>query len=424
MQFKEDETRFIVVAAGRRSRKTLIGKRKVIERAITHPDTRHFLSAPTNQQAKAIFWQDLKQYTTFLRKYKNETQMMVRLLNDSEIHVAGLDKPERIEGSPWHSGLITEYASVKSHAWTDHLRPVFSDTNGWCILEGVPEGRNHFYDQALYAAGGVLPETQPIAGAYATNPDDPEWAFYSWFSADVLTDKEIAAVKRQLDARTYQQEYEAQFLSYEGVMYYTFSPANVSAEIAQVDPSSPLYLTCDFNKQPMVWEVAQPFYYAGQKALKFVGEVAIPYNAKTPHAVKAFLDQYQTHRRKTVYITGDASANYEDHKSHTTDYLLIREALEDAGWHVKITVPSKNPSVNNRTNLVCAMLESYTGERTLFAHPDCAYLIRDWERVEGDGKGGKEKDADKWLTHASDAADYLLWQQFKDLYFQQRVVQS
>ena len=57
--------RFITVVAGRRSGKTEVLKRKLVLKALesirdaSWKDPRFLCGAPTRQQAKAIFWQDL-----------------------------------------------------------------------------------------------------------------------------------------------------------------------------------------------------------------------------------------------------------------------------------------------------------------------------------------------------------------------------
>ena len=149
------------------------------QHALVNSDHRYFHGAPTRMQAKQIFWKDLKDYTyAFREKPPNETELYVTLLNGTEIHVIGLDKPERIEGQPWNGCHITEIGNVKESAWPENIRPVLSDTNGFAYLDGVPEGRNHYYDLALNACGGVLPTTFPIKGAYAENPEEKEWCYY------------------------------------------------------------------------------------------------------------------------------------------------------------------------------------------------------------------------------------------------------
>jgi len=230
-----DKHRFIVNPAGRRSRKTLIAKRKIFLYALENPKYRYFHGAPTHKQAKDIFWNDLKAYSQYFRIDKSETDLMVKLLNGAEIHIIGLDKPERIEGQLWHGCHITEFGNIKDGAWEENIRPILSDTKGFAILDGVPEGRNHYYDKALYSAGGALPETKEYDGAYAESPDDSEWVYYSWFSSDVLDQSEIEAVKNHMDERTFRQEYQGSFEAYEGLAYYNFGLHNFRMKLFRLE---------------------------------------------------------------------------------------------------------------------------------------------------------------------------------------------
>lgn len=195
----ESGARFRVVPAGRRSGKSERAKRYVLKQAydtarnrLAWPDPRFFLAAPTREQAKHIFWQDLKMMvrSDFLER-KSETELWVRLKWGAEIWVVGMDKPERIEGRPWDGGVLDEFANMKPFAFDSNVRPALADRKGWCWLIGVPEGRNHYYDLHLYALSG----------------NDPEWATFSWPSADILDPMEVEAARRQLDPVVFDQEF-------------------------------------------------------------------------------------------------------------------------------------------------------------------------------------------------------------------------
>lgn len=424
LRFYDDLHRFIVCSASRRSRKTIIGDRKILtdpgRGAMVTPDHAYYLLAPTHRQAKKIYWDRLKRNTRyFWAKRASETDLTVFLKNGSMVSVDGLDKPERIEGQtdpPIKGVHITEVGNTKPDFWNYHIRPILSDTNGFAILEGVPEGRNHYYKMALYAAGGIIPDTLPMLGAYGKNLDDEEWSFHSWYSSDVLPEKEITAMRLQMDERSFRQELEGEFVSYEGYLYYTFSDENVNAEKAKRDPDNPLYLTCDFNKSPMVWEVNQVYFDNGLKCLKTVGEMSMSFNAKTEALATKFVTDYSDHRKKLVYLTGDASGNYESQKDHTTDYQLTSDVLIGGGWNVLPEIAPTNPSINNRVNVFCSMIKNISGKIRYYVHPDCKYLINDLRSNEGDGKGAKDK-TDPEQTHGSDAQDYLVWLLFKNEFF-------
>src|SRR5699024_8965208 len=115
----------------------------------------YFLAAPTRDQAKRIFWDDIKRLTLSVThpRQPSQSDMIVFMPNGTEIHVVGLDKPERMEGTPWTGGVIDEIANVKSTAWAENIFPALNtynparpDYRPWCWLIGVPEGLNHYYD--------------------------------------------------------------------------------------------------------------------------------------------------------------------------------------------------------------------------------------------------------------------------------------
>ena len=127
-----------------------------------NPGERYFAAAPTRDQAKKIFWQDLKMLTFAtvpgLGHKISETELIITLPNTTEIHVLGLDKPERIEGVVWTGGGIDEIADVKKEALHVNVMPALDtvdprrpDYRAWCWFLGVPDGLNHYYTLCEYA---------------------------------------------------------------------------------------------------------------------------------------------------------------------------------------------------------------------------------------------------------------------------------
>lgn len=398
-QYYSDLHRFLVVSAGRRSRKTLIGARKVLLRALENPGKRYFHAAPTERQAKAIFWEGphsglLRNIPRQLIKKTNATDLYVKLLNNAEIHVAGLDKPSRIEGRPWDGCHITEMADVKPQAWQENIRPLLSDTNGFAILDGVPEGRNHYYDKALYAAGGAIPATVPLLGAYAENQLDHEWAFYSWFSSDVLSAAEIAAVKRELDERTYRQEYEGSFEGAEGLAYYAFSKDNL--KLVQRNETAFIHIGMDFNVDPMTATLCE----VASDTVNQWGEVYLR-NSNT-YEMAAHLKSKYDPRKCVIYP--DATGSARESNATSSDIKI----LKDAGFTVKENF--RNPRQRDRVNAVNGRLKSMSGQVRYFINPQtCPKTINDLNKMEiyPDGRLNKEQEK-QGIGHISDALGYLV----------------
>lgn len=394
-----DAHRFIVLPAGRRSRKTLICKRKVFYPAMENPGYRYFHGAPTRQQAKQIFWDDLKKYTRpYWMNRPNETELYVKLLNNSEIHVIGLDRPERIEGQPWNGCHITEIGNVRESAWTENIRPVLSDTKGFALLDGVPEGRNHYYDIALYATGGALPKTKPIEGAFKENPEDKEWCYYSWFSSDVLDAEEIESNRRIMDPKTFRQEYEGSFESYKGLAYYTFGDHNFAD--VQRDWQSPISVGMDFNVNPMtatLGTIRKKIYYQW-------GEIFME-DSNTFEMVDTLLE-YVDHPNE-IHIYPDSTGEHDGSNATRSDIAMLKKA----GFiiHAK----TKNPFIKDRVNSVNSVLKDMGKQTRYFINPKtCPKTINDFNKVtrQPDGRINKDK-SDKesqLLTHISDALGYLI----------------
>ena len=112
-----------LVPAGRRSGKTERFKRFLVKQAMRVPG-QYFAAAPTHDQAKKIFWADLcaLALASLQCRAPNISERIIYLDNGSEIHVLGLDKPQRIEGIPWKGGGIDEFADIKAIAGIEYRR--------------------------------------------------------------------------------------------------------------------------------------------------------------------------------------------------------------------------------------------------------------------------------------------------------------
>jgi hypothetical protein len=399
-QYFADNHRFLICSAGRRSRKTLIGSRKVLIHALTNPGKRYFLGAPTRAQAKDIFWTGKFSGLQMilprpLISSESHSDLWIRLPNGAEIHVVGLDKPQRIEGQPWDGCLITEMADVKPQAWGMNIRPALADTNGFAILDGVPEGRDAYYDMAVRAAGGVIPATKPLTGAYAINPEDKDWAFYSWFSADVLTAAEIEAVKGESDERTYRQEYEGSFEGEEGRAYYAFGADNLIPNA----PTKPLqvHVGMDFNVDPMTAAICD---VSGDTVTQY-DEVYLRHS-NTYEMVKHLIEVKHLDPAMTT-IYPDSTGAAESSNAHLSDLAI----LKNAGF--KIKAHPANPRQRDRLAAVNTRCRSSNGIVRFFVQHHCKKTINDLNKVQvmPDGRLDKTQ-KDTGLTHISDGLGYLI----------------
>ena len=416
--------RFNVVPAGRRSGKTeIVGKRKILLRALcAHdrqsqyyspwPDARFFVAAPTRDQVKRIYWSDLKAMSPVwsLLRPPNESQLILSYINGAEIHLLGMDRPERIEGTPWNHGVLDEYGNMKPQTWPEHVRPALSDRLGGCDFIGVPEGRNHYYELDRAAKRRIIESER--------KGEPCDWATFWWPSKDILPPSEIAAAMEDLDELTFQQEYEASFINFSGRAYYTFLE-NRNAAALTYDPRGDLIFMFDFNVAPGVAAVGQEQMLPSipsRAGTGIIGEVFIPRASNTPMVVRRLINDWGEHQGR-IFCYGDYSGDNDSPAAVLgTSWQLIKEALwahygtERVYFRVK-----PNPKERDRVNSVCARCCSLDGSVRLMVDPSRApYTFRDFEGVtvvQG-GSGELDKKTDPSLTHLTDAVGYYVWREF------------
>lgn len=349
--------RFPVVPAGRRSGKTERAKRFLAKEAMRCDGKRFFAAAPTRDQVKKIYWHDLKLLTlaSLHDKPPSESELILYLPNDAEIHLIGLDRPERIEGVLWHGGVIDEIADLRygDVAWKENILPALNTFNpsdphyrAWCWLIGVPDGLGHYYDLAKYAEAGT----------------DPDWALFHWKSAEILPPDVIAAAKRTMSARQFRQEYEAAFEGATGRIYEDYSRENQTAET--IKPHEQLMWMHDQNFTPLSSAVG----VRRDDALYLLDEIVLT-SAVSKQSALEFVDKFKSHENKHVLIYGDPAGQAGEKHGHASDYTDIEGVLKANGWAYTRKVKPAHPAIKDRQNAVRAKIKTADGKRSLFVNP-------------------------------------------------------
>ena len=388
-----DDIRFKVVPAGRRSGKTFHAKRILVLEAMRKKGT-YFACAPTYGQAKKIFFKDIEDLvpTWFKSKDSSKTELTHYLKNGSEISIVGLDKPARFEGVPWTGGIIDEIADVKETAWAENIRPALDTIglNTWCILTGVPDGLNFYYD--LYQ--------------YALTANDPEWKGYTWKSSDILSAKVIDAAKRQLSPRQFRQEYEAAFENATGRVYDDYTVDNHTDKV--FDPALGHILWChDFNFTPLSSAIMQQ-----QDDKIYVVDEIILNSAVAKQTAEEFVERYKDHTRCLVKIYGDCSGHIGQKHGHKSDYIIIEEILRKAGFRVQMEVPRANPPIKDGQNSLRGKILNSFGDRSLFVNPaKCKYVDKGLGTVQLK-KGSTFQEEECEYQHVTTALRYFTHREF------------
>ncbi|NVZ70504.1 terminase large subunit domain-containing protein [Pseudomonas costantinii] len=348
--------RFPLVPAGRRSGKTERFKRFLVKQASAY-NGMYFAAAPTHAQAKKIFWDDLKAFTLSCMHSRrpSESDLIIYLDNGSEIHVIGLDKPQRIEGIPWTGGGIDEFADIKPDAWEANILPALNTVNptmpdyrAWCWLLGVPDGLNHYYDLCMQAESG----------------NDPNFRVFHWKSAEILPADVMDAMKRAMSAKQFKQEFEASFETASGRIYEDYSKANTTN--AAIEPHEQLMWMHDQNFTPLSSAIGVRRNEG--KDLYLLDEIVL-ISAVSKQSAAEFVDKFKDHKNKHVLIYGDPAGKAGEKHGHASDYTDIEGVLKANGWTYTRKVKPAHPSIKDRQNAVRAKILTASGESSLFINP-------------------------------------------------------
>lgn len=351
--------RFPLVPAGRRSGKTERFKRFLVKQANAVVG-QYFAAAPTYNQAKKIFWDDLKAFTlsALHTRRPSESDLVIFLPNGSEIHVIGLDKPERIEGIPWKGGGIDEFADVKSDAWEANILPALNTVDptdpeyrAWCWLLGVPDGLNHYYDLCVQAETG----------------SDPNFQVFHWKSAEILPADVMESMRRAMSAKQFKQEFEASFETATGRIYEDFGKHNLTSE--SILPHEQLMWMHDQNFTPLSSAIG--VRRNDGKDLYLLDEIVLTSAVSRQSAVE-FVERYKDHKNKHVLIYGDPAGKAGEKHGHASDYTDIEGVLKENHWTYTRKVRPAAPAIKDRQNAVRAKILTASGETSLFVNPATA----------------------------------------------------
>lgn len=389
-----DKVRFKVVPAGRRSGKTERAKRFVAREAMREPMP-YFVAAPTRDQVKRIYWQDLKRlcFTSILGdRCVSESDLMIKFPNGSTISLIGLDQPQRMEGVLWGGGVIDEIADVKEGAWEENISPALDtynperpDYRAWCWLIGVPDGLNHYYDMA----------------EYAKNSGDKDWKLYTWKSSEILPVDVIEGAKRRMSRRQFAQEYEASFETATGKIYEDYGKKNHTTET--IKPHEQLMWFHDFNFTPLSSGIG---VRRGQ-SLYCLDEIIL-ISAVARQSALEFVEKFKNHQNRNVIIYGDPAGRAGEKHGHASDYTEMEQVLRANNWNVERKVKLAAPAIRDRQNAVRAKIMNASGEATLFVNTErCKYLHKGLATVQTK-KGSTFLEDETEFQHITTAVGYCI----------------
>ena len=204
----------LTAIAGRRSGKTAVcGAISVVEEA-ANPNWNIWCCAPSfpelHDYVIPAVMRVLPQHWVIPGKDGwSEEHKQLNLVNGTTLKFRSLDDPERGRGDGVHVVWLDETCKIQKKAW-DYLEPALTEYDGIAILTSSPRGydwvHDDFYKPAMNGEPGYF------AVRYKTS-DNP------------IIKKEVIERRRQTtDPKLFAQEYEAEFVIFEGAIFADYLP--------------------------------------------------------------------------------------------------------------------------------------------------------------------------------------------------------
>jgi len=391
-----DKSRFKFLLTARRGGKTYLIKEDICREIPKMPPYAEIAyTGPTLMQAREIIWDVLEErfynlgwsYKSFPSKNRFEFS------RGRKCYVLGAEKISRLRGHKLWKAYLDEVAffgSSLKDCWRV-IRPTLADYQGGAILSTTPNGTmtdcHDFYLEIL---------------------DKPEWSVHTWHTQDNpwIPREEIEAAKREMDEKSFAQEYLATWTSFEGLAYFSFSEELNVIDAMPFDFSEPIIFCSDFNCSPSSLLLAQwqngKMYF--KKEYRFM-------NSSTEETIMAFCDDFQKHAANVnILIRGDAAGKSRNSATGRSDYSYMEEILTSRGFRFQKQVLSHNPPIVDRVKTMNAYLKNFLGESKIKICKCCKEFIKDLSSQILTGRKPYEG-KDGLSGHLNDAAGYAIYYQ-------------
>ena len=374
-----DTHRFKVVCAGRRFGKTFLAVRE-LARYARQPEQKVLYVAPTYRMAKGIVWDNLKAKLISLNWVKkiNESDLNIQLINGTKINIRGADNFDSLRGLEYNFIVMDEAAMIDPRAWSEVLRATVSNTQGDVMFISTPTGKsNWFYDLFM-----------------RNQEDSHNWSSFQYTSIEGgnIPLEEIEQARKDLDSRTFRQEFEASFEQYMGRIAYNFDREHNVIKIEDPDLKV-LHIGIDFNVSP----ITAAIHIRKDDTLLQFDEINM-HSANTQDMCDEIKNRYP---RSKVFVYPDPSGTQRKTSAGgATDHSI----LSNNGFIVKS--PRKHNAVKDRINSYNARLCSSDGQRHLYISPNCKHTIESLEKFSY--KEGTQIPDKNGYDHMFDAASYCV----------------
>ena len=348
-----NDSRFRVAVTGRRFGKTHCALRELARHAAKE-NQKVLYCAPSYRMAKSIAWENLKAKLKELRwvSQTNEAELTISLKSGSKIFLKGAENKDALRGAGYDFIVLDEFQDLDSELWTAVLRPTLSDKKGKAMFIGTPRGIGSFSHDM-----------------YTMAKETKDWSAFTFTTVQggQVDQQEIEQARRDLDERTYAQEYEATFNTYSGTVHFAFDRDKHIQPITNFNTKE-IHCGMDFNYDPMSVAIS----VIDKGVVYFIDEINMS-GSNTDDVVTELKRRYPDSR---INIYPDAAGRQRKTSAGGRTDISI---LQNAGF--KVNYKLANPPIRDRVNAVNSKLKNTQGFISMFIDPKCKQIIRSIERL-------------------------------------------
>lgn len=333
----------------------------------------------------------------------NKIDKKITFSNGSVILFKGVEDSEKFKSLNLHWVELEECSQVPDNSFIALLGR---------LRASIKPSWDESFKYRLFGHTNPQPNKGWIWKRFVENPKDNYRLIIAPTSQNIhLPEHFVESLESEYDAEYYRINVLGEFGNYaSGLVVKNFTDDNIKE--LQYNRDLPLHITCDFNVNPMCWELA----HKDDNNVYFFDELTLE-NTTTQQAIDELIRRYPDHRGEII-INGDASGDNRTTQSEYTNYMIIKRALELHGYNPKFKLRSFNPPILNRIQAFNAKVCNSRKERHLFIDKKCKWLLHNVYNLsfkEGSSvvdvptlKQIKNDRTLKFLEHPFDAASYLV----------------
>jgi hypothetical protein len=291
----------------------------------------------------------------------------------------GADNPDTLRGIYLDGAIVDEPAMMRPRVFTEVLRPLLADWQGWCVFIGTPAGKNEFWR---------LKEEARM------NPD--KW-FLLTLPASVsglLPQEELDDARRIMSEDEYAQEFECSFDAAIKGSYYGHILNQIGHRIMDFDhdPTLPVHVSLDlgYTDSTSLW-----WWQALGNEVRYL---------RSEEHSGLELSDYVAIMRALPYRYGDVWLPHDARAKTLQTGRSTIELLRSMGVRSKIV-----PQMSVQQGIQAARFVLTSGDTYLHA-TDCAEgieALRQYQREWDDRKQAfKEQPKHDWTSHYADSFRY------------------